>query len=130
MNSIKHRYQGIRMERCDKCGHKRAISTGIREYEIKGYDLSEIVEGLKKKHSINLECKICDIKCERLEKLGVKDRTPILVTEIDDMIEHFYPDISEIPEGVESNGFANNVWLDASLAVEKQLISDGFVIEH
>lgn len=139
MNNIEHKYTEEVFKKCNTCGHNEKKGEVEREYIINQYNLIEIANILEKKHTI--------IKCDKCNTI---EKTKVHTSEIDDLVERFYPDISEVPEGeyhpnkiynddgelivlisgFGGGGYSENVWLDSSHAVENELKERGFNVEY
>jgi hypothetical protein len=113
----------------------------IREFKVEAKELQKIVKDLAYKYTnaITTTRESVDFQGKKtITSTYEWERLPIPVTDIDDAVEKAYPNIGDIPEAPnytmrEYTNFttaSDNVWLDASYAVEKELNRLGYKISY
>lgn len=118
---------------------KNSFMPKIKEYQVEEVELQKILMDLSFKHTNRITITRESVDCNGNKTTTTTqeiEKTPILVTEIDDAVERAYPDIGDIPESPDyalreytnCKNANKNVWLDASLEVEKELERIGYQV--
>jgi len=131
---IKHRTINVEKIGCELITTKEMTKV-VGTFVIKERDLQEIAEILIKRYinKVKTTTEVSNnaggkkiIITENIEKMRIP------VTDIDELVEQYYPDISEIPSAKSKKVKSSdeNVWLNASYEVEKELRRLGFEVYY